>query len=149
MFRKILLIFISVFLISNDSLKALVALLILSISLYVQRKLNPFNTDDLNTMELRSTLVSLSTLYFGFFNYLVSSDATQAILFLIVVVVNAYFLLYWGFKMVLVNISKLHLCFKALLKRFLPRYLLLYKAFFKASNFNLFGFFFHIILFLF
>ena len=134
MFRKIILIFISVFLISNNSLKALLALFVLAVALYFQRKLCPFNSEELNTMELRSSVVSLSTLYFGFFNYLVKADATKIILFLIVAFVNTYFLVYWGYKMVLVNISKFHLCFKAILKRYLPRFLPQYKSFFKSSH---------------
>ena len=133
MFRKILLIFITVFMISNNSLKALLALLVLSISLYFQKKLNPFNTDELNTLELRSSMVSLSTLYFGFFNYLVKADATKIILFIIVFSVNAYFLLYWGFKILLVNVTKLHMCLKSFIKRFFPRFLPGYKKFFSSS----------------
>ena len=134
MFRKILLIFISVFLVSNNSLKALLALLVLSVSLYYQRKLNPFNSPELNTMELRSSIVSLSTLYFGFFNYLVKTNETKILLFLIVVFVNLYFLVYWGFKILLVNISKLHLMIKSLIKRFFPRFLPGYKKFFSTRK---------------
>lgn len=135
MFRKIILIFITVFLISNNSLKALLALLILSISLYFQKRLSPFNSEELNTMELRSSIVSLTTLYFGFFNYLVKSQATRVILFLIVIFVNAFFLGYWGMKMLLVNISKLHLCLKFLVKKYFPTYLGTYKNFFSRSSF--------------
>lgn len=141
MFRKILLIFITVFLLSNNSLKALLALLILSLSLFFQHKLNPFNSEDLNKMEFRSSIVSLFTLYFGFFNYLVKAQATRIILFLIVALVNAYFLAYWGFKMLLINISKLHLCFKSIIKKYFPSYTKTYKKFFSASNkyFNFFN----------
>lgn len=133
MFRKILLIFITVFFISDNSLKALLALMVLSISLYFQRKLNPFNSKELNKLELSSSIVSLSTLYFGFFNYLVQSTSTKIILFLIVSVANAYFLLYWGYKMVLVNISKFHLWLKCFIKKICPNYLAQYKRFYSAS----------------
>lgn len=134
MFKKIVITFIAVFLISNNLLKAMWAILVLCFSVFLQIKINPFDSEELNTMELRSSIVSLGTLFFGLLNYLVDSNGTKIILFFIVAFLNAFFLGFWGLRMILVNISKLHLCFKAFLKRFFPSYTKDYKRFFSASK---------------
>lgn len=137
MFRKIILIFITVFLLSSNSIKALLALIILYTSLYFQRKFNPFNIDELNRMEFRSSMASIFTLYFGLLNYLVESRTSKIILFLGVSFVNTYFLVHWTFKMILLNFSKWHFCIKYILKRFFPEYLAEYKKFFNLSKYIL------------
>lgn len=137
MFKKIILTFIAVFFLSNNLLKALWALLILAFCLYLQIKVCPFESYELNTMELRSSIVSISTLFFGLLNYLIDNEGTQIILFFIVISVNTYFLFYWGYRMILVNIGKLHLCLKGFIKQFFPNYLNYYKDFFRSSKNNI------------
>lgn len=136
MFRKIILIFITVLLLSNNSIKAFLALIILYTSLYFQKKFNPFNIEELNIMEFRSSLASIFTLYFGLLNYLVKTEISKLILFIAVSFVNTYFLVYWAFKMLLLNFSKWHFCIKCILKRFFPKYLDEYKKFFNLSKEN-------------
>jgi len=55
---------------------------------------------DLNECETRSILVSAVTIYCGLF-YLTGhlNNATRFLFFILITVVNAYFLLYWASKM--------------------------------------------------
>ena len=112
MYRKILIIFISVFFTLNVASKALIVLLVLGVSIYLQSTRKPFVTEDLNELELRSTVVSLSTIYFALFNYMTDAELTKVLMMGIVVLTNAYFLYYLCFKMVSVNIELLRKCLK-------------------------------------
>lgn len=132
MYRKILLIFIVAF-INNNSLKTLLALLTLAISVFLQKKFLPLSTNELNQVELLSSIAALTTLYFGFLNFLQNSNATKIIIICIVSAVNGFFLFYWFWKMILFNLSELHSCLKIVLKRFFPRLFQKYNSFFIQS----------------
>ncbi len=112
MYRKIFIIFISVFFQFNAGAKALMVLLILGVSIYLQSTRRPFVNKDLNELELRSTVVSLSTIYFALFNYLTDANLARFLMMFIIISTNIYFLYYMFFKMLSAKASLLRDCFK-------------------------------------
>ncbi|CDW74086.1 UNKNOWN [Stylonychia lemnae] len=118
MYRKILIIFTSVF-ISNFGIvaQALIIFFILIIFLLINFKKQPFNTQILNDLETLSLITSMITIYCGLFFILnkpkywieqnpdyargsVSlSDAFQRLFFGIILVSNLFFFFYWVLKM--------------------------------------------------
>ena len=95
MYRKIAIIFVAVFLEYNTSAKALLVLLILAFSIYTQALKKPYFTDDLNDMEFRSIIVSISTIYFGLFFYSSKNDFARVLMIVIIIASNVYFLYFW------------------------------------------------------
>ena len=68
MFRKITIIMATVFLATlSPDLQVLVALLIVVVNQFVQNRVRPYSSNDLNTMEQYSLIVASLTLYFGMF----------------------------------------------------------------------------------
>ena len=138
MYRKIMIIFISVFLSEFGTItQALVVFLVLIIFLILNIKLKPFAFDVLNDMEMLSIITSILTVYCGLYflsdnpevynssdsrlssadNGLRLSKATKFILFLVILVSNLIFFSYWTFKMLgevknlfRAKFKKLYLC---------------------------------------
>ena len=107
LYRKIMIICCSVFLITiSVNIQALTVMIILLVSLHVQNAYTPYSHPDLNKMEVRSILVSAVTIYCGLY-FLTGTlgNNTKLIFFFIIVIANAYFLLYWLFKLFGVGIS--------------------------------------------
>jgi hypothetical protein len=97
LYRKLIIAFISVFLINiSVHIQALTVLLVLLGALVLQAKHEPFTEPQLNELEFRSILTSLVTIYCGLF-YLTEDleEVMKVILFLLIVTLNAYFILYW------------------------------------------------------
>ena len=69
LYRKILIITCSVFIanLASVSIQALTVMFLLIISLVIQLKCNPYIGDKLNSMEVRSILVSAVTIYCGLY----------------------------------------------------------------------------------
>ena len=98
LYRKILIIYTSVFLanLTSVSIQALTVMGLLIISLVIQLKYSPFIETELNSMEVRSILVSAVTVFCGL--YYLTGDLdydSKVIFFVIIVVVNVYFLYIW------------------------------------------------------
>lgn len=96
LYRKMLLIIIAVFLTSSISLQALVALLTLVFALILHTMHYPYLTPVLNNLELRGILVGGLTIYCGMF-FLTCEVGTglYILLFVVIILGNAYFLVYW------------------------------------------------------
>ena len=101
MYRKILLITITVFEISQiHIIQALNFILLLLISIYLQNNNRPYNSAELNNMEMQALNIAAITIYFGLY-YISKSIRTsvQILLFIFIVLGNGYFLLYWLYFM--------------------------------------------------
>ena len=97
MYRKIILISISVFLSSQAvMIQALTVVIVLVLSLYLQYASRPYNSTELNHMEIEALFTATITIYCGLY-YLSNgiSEEVKLILFLVIVLGNAYFILYW------------------------------------------------------
>ena len=120
MYRKIIIIFISVFLSEFGTItQALVVFLVLILFLILNIKLKPFAFEVLNDMEMLSIITSILTVYCGLYflsdnpevynssddsvssadNGLRLSTATKFILFLVILISNLVFFSYWTYKM--------------------------------------------------
>ena len=120
MLRKIMIIFIAVFLdVSGTITQALVVLLLLVMYLYLNIKIQPYMFRDLNDMETLSIFTSMITIYCGWYflsdqpEIYNSSDVTlqsadnglrlnspsKMFLFLVILVSNLMFFAYWTYKM--------------------------------------------------
>ena len=96
-YRKLLIISIATFLSRIAKMtQALLALSVLVLSLALQSHYQPYSHPSLNTMEQRSILVSVTTLFFGLY-YLDSSlgVAWHYCFFAATLAVNVYFLQFW------------------------------------------------------
>ena len=95
LYRKILIITCSVFIANSASvnIQALTVMILLIIFIAIQLKYSPYIEDKLNSMEVRSILVSAVTIYCGLYYLTGDLDYTsKVIFFVIIVVVNIYFL---------------------------------------------------------
>ena len=102
MYRKILLITISVFMASEAViLQALNVILMLIASLYLQYSNKPYNSTELNNMEMQALCIAAITIYSGLY-YLTKSigEEIKVALFIAILLGNSYFLLYWIFYMI-------------------------------------------------
>ena len=84
----------------NPSVQALSLIIVLNCALYLQYEYKPYNKYQLNNMEMEAILTSAITIYCGMF-YLTESigDDFKTILFVIIIMGNGYFLLYWLYYM--------------------------------------------------
>jgi hypothetical protein len=101
MYRKILLISISVFLSSEAVIiQALTVVIVLVPSLYLQYASRPYNSNELNHMETEALFTATITIYCGLY-YLSDSisEELKVILFVVIVIGNAYFIIFWGYYM--------------------------------------------------
>ena len=110
MLRKLLVIMVTSFWDSSVNVRALIVLLILAISIYLQISKKPYRSADLNEMEFRSTLVSLLTIYLGLLYIVTEEIQYEALIFVLIIGINLYFLLFW-FSRLIVSYSTLS-CFK-------------------------------------
>jgi len=122
MYRKIILIFIAVFLVNFGVItQALVVFLLLIGFVMFNVKKKPFSTEPLNNLETMSLVTSMITVYCGLFfisdmpeiynsadpelqqasNGLELNEGTKIIFFFVIVVVNLLFFGYWSYKMYL------------------------------------------------
>lgn len=95
MLRKFLLIMVTSFWDSSVNVRALIVLLILAISIYLQISKKPYRSADLNEMEFRSTLVSLLTIYLGLLYIVTQEIQYEALIFILIIAINLYFLIFW------------------------------------------------------
>ena len=98
LYRKILIISCSVFIanLASVNIQALTVLILLIISLVMQLNFSPYSGKELNTMEVRSILVSTVTIYCGLYYLTGDLDyVSRVIFFIIIVVANIYFLYIW------------------------------------------------------
>ncbi len=100
MLRKFLLILVTSFWDSSVNVRALIVLLILAVSIYLQISKKPYRSADLNELEFRSTLVSLLTIYLGLLYMVTSEIQYAALIFVLIIGINLYFLLFWIVRMV-------------------------------------------------
>jgi hypothetical protein len=116
MYRKIFLIAISVFLSQISVLvQALTVMLVLLSFFFLQYIYRPYNTAHLNHMETEALFTATITIYCGL--YYLSEQINKEFkmfLFLVIVVGNAYFLIYW-FKYMISAVIDLFL-------KYFPRY---------------------------
>eukprot|EP00347_Sterkiella_histriomuscorum_P024148 403332142 len=118
MYRKIMLVFVQVFISQYGIIaQALIVFVLLTIFIVINMKKRPFATTDLNDLETLSLLSSLVTIYCGIFflsnmkqsvidsdpelktTALQLSQGTLVVLFLVIVTSNVMFLAYWSYKM--------------------------------------------------
>ncbi|TNV88084.1 hypothetical protein FGO68_gene10377 [Halteria grandinella] len=116
-YRKVLLIFIQIFIIQQGKIsQALFTLLFLIVSIIMVRQLAPYSKSHLNTLEIISLLTSTASVYFGIFfisnhmaalfegssYYQVQLTKNQSLLiFISIVFVNVAFFAYWLFYFVM------------------------------------------------
>ena len=121
MLRKIMIIFIAVFLdVAGTITQALVVFLLLILFLYLNIKIQPYTFQDLNDMETFSILTSMITVYCGLYylsdnpeiynssdNSVSSADnglrlnsSSKMFFFLTILLSNIIFFTYWCYKMV-------------------------------------------------
>jgi len=97
MYRKILIITISVFM-SNGSttVQALTVVIVLILSLYFQYSSKPYSRSELNYMETEALLTAVTTIYCGLY-YLtnLTDEGVKLFLFFIILGGNLYFMIYW------------------------------------------------------
>ncbi|OMJ88702.1 hypothetical protein SteCoe_9326 [Stentor coeruleus] len=97
MYRKIIVITISVFMGNmSTTVQALIVVVIMLVSLYLQYEQNPYSHDELNHMEYEALFTASLTLYCGLF-YLTSAvhESVKIILFILIVIGNFYFISFW------------------------------------------------------
>lgn len=100
MLRKFLLILVTSFWDSSVNVRALIVLLILAVSIYMQISKKPYRSADLNELEFRSTLVSLLTIYLGLLYMVTSEIQYAALIFVLIIAINLYFLVFWIVRMI-------------------------------------------------
>ena len=97
MYRKVVIISICVFLSDLSlTLQALTILLVMTWTSFLHYKLDPYNSVELNNMEMEALITSTLTLYCGL--YYLTRDvgvAFQMILFCLILLGNGYFICYW------------------------------------------------------
>ena len=96
-YRKIFIVFISVFLSPvSHAIQGLVACLILMIAYNVQSLYSPFTVNKLNKLESMSILTAATTIYCGLL-YLTDDigEGTKILLFALILISNAVFLITW------------------------------------------------------
>ena len=77
------------------------------VSFYLQEVMKPYDTAELNALELRSIIVSGVTIYSGL--YYLTDDLntfTKIFFFALICLANAYFLFFWVFGLVAAGIDK-------------------------------------------
>ena len=81
-------------------MQALLVLAVLIFSLHIQHEIKPFRLDELNKMEILAILTATVTIYCGLF-YLTKAlhEGSKILLFVLMIVINLYFLGYWLVKM--------------------------------------------------
>mmetsp|Transcript_34088 Transcript_34088/g.33275 ORF Transcript_34088/g.33275 Transcript_34088/m.33275 type:complete len:116 (+) Transcript_34088:1-348(+) len=114
MYRKIILIFIQVFIQAYGVIsQALVVFLLLIVFLILNTKKKPFVNLALNDLETYSLAASMLTIYCGLFyisdtksmNFnastpqLILSEQIKLFFFFVIVGINLFFFCYWAFKM--------------------------------------------------
>ena len=84
----------------DRSVQALSLIIVLNCALYLQYEYRPYNKYQLNNMEMEAIFVSAVTIYCGMF-YLTQSIGYEfkTALFVIIIMGNGYFLLYWLYYM--------------------------------------------------
>ncbi|CAG9322000.1 unnamed protein product [Blepharisma stoltei] len=99
-YRKIVIICCSIFLSAvSVNIQALTTLFVLVVYLYFQCKIKPYNGDDLNRLETVSIASSAITIYCGMYYLSESLDQfTEMLFFIVIISVNAYFVIYWIIK---------------------------------------------------
>ncbi|CAG9323995.1 unnamed protein product [Blepharisma stoltei] len=110
LYRKILIICCSVFLGSiSTRVQALTVFFLLLFCFFLHRKIEPYCTNQLNSLETKSILVSGLTIYSGLY-YLTDDLAYSARVFLFIIIVSAnlFFLAHWISSMTGVGISILY-----------------------------------------
>ena len=101
MYRKIILITIAVFMASQAIiLQALTVVIALIASLYMQYSSKPYSSNQLNHMETEALFTATITIYCGLY-YISNSinDVIKMVLFIVIVLGNSYFLIYWVYYM--------------------------------------------------
>ena len=122
MYRKILLITITVFKVWQVRvLQALNLIIVLLASIYLHHTYKPYNSRELNNMEMHALNISALTIYFGLYYLSKSIDNfVKILLFIFIILGNSYFILYWIYFMgqALIDIFiKFFPAFRSLLKR--------------------------------
>lgn len=101
LYRKLLIICISVFMAtSSTAIQALTVIILLVIALYFQYSQHPYTTKHLNYMEIEALLTSTLTIYCGL--YYIAQGLSIYIkvgLFVLILLGNLYFILYWLYFM--------------------------------------------------
>jgi len=97
LYRKIAIVSVSVFLAPMSvRVESLTILAILLAAVYLQLRYQPYNEETLNKLEIKSILVSAVTIYAGlYYDTHSMSTVLNLLLFILIVMVNAYFLVTW------------------------------------------------------
>ena len=101
MYRKILLITITVFeIFQTRVLHALNLILVLMSFIYLHHAYRPYNSNQLNSMEMQALNIAAITTYFGLY-YLSKNigHEIKILLFILIVLGNSYFICYWVYYM--------------------------------------------------
>ena len=107
MFRKIIIIYVTLIPDSAIKSKAVLVLFFIAVSFYFHSKSKPYTNENLNKLEFNAILVSMATIFFGMF-YLSDIDtSTQAIIFTIIIFSNVFFLFKWTLYVIMLSFRTL------------------------------------------
>lgn len=95
MYRKIMFIFFTILPSLSNETKTVILLFISAISFFQTLKCRPFFLRELNILDLSSNLTALITIFAGAIYILDVSEAFKALIFIIIVLINAKFAIKW------------------------------------------------------
>jgi hypothetical protein len=105
MYRKVLIVFISIILDISPMVRTTFLLLITAFSLFLTITKKPFSVTDLNELEIKAQVSAIITLYSGMMYLNTVDELTQAIFFMILLITNVVFFYFWFKSLVLIFFS--------------------------------------------
>ena len=98
-------------------------LILICSSFWIEKNLKPFLTDELNSLDLKASIVMILTIFGGLFSSICDDSTLQTILMMIVIIINVYFLVlfvkvYIQIKLIFPKKSKLYVFVTNLFERF-------------------------------
>ena len=105
MYRKVLIVFVSIIFDLGVMVRASFLLLISGISLHFTSNKKPFSVTDLNELELKSNLAALITIYSGMMYMNIDHELSKALFFLILMFTNMGFVFFWVKSLVVIFLS--------------------------------------------
>ena len=101
LYRKVLIIICAVFINNSIPLQALTIQVVLLVAFFLQLRVQPYTTPQLNMTETLAILVADVTIYCGLYYLTMQlSNAVSWLLFTLIVATNVVFLIYWVFTLI-------------------------------------------------
>lgn len=100
-YRKIIIIVIIHYVSINVPTKSLIILSILLASLFLQAMENPYIGEDLNSLDFKATFVAFLTIFGGLIAFSSSSNNSQILVSIIILLANILYIYQWGRKFII------------------------------------------------